>query len=90
VGDSKIPKTATGIIGLASMHQRNQNRARTLAGLSEKRRARAASRRSSTGMKKREIQITNWHTGRGYMREIADNAIDDYDSFEESMEGMNR
>jgi phage-related protein len=79
-----------GIMQLASMHARNRDRLRSVAGNSGKRRVRIESGRSSknAGPKRHEMHITNWREGKGYMKEVADDAIDDQNSFDLTVSGM--
>jgi len=79
-------RDSRSLVRLASMHARNQHRARTLAGLSGKRRAVGRARRGS-GDRRAEIRITNWHEGRGHMREIAEDVVDDDASFNDFVGG---
>jgi hypothetical protein len=67
---------------LASMHARNRDRARMIPSNFRRRKATGDARRGRTE-KRRELVITNWHQGRGYMREIADDAVDDNSSFDD-------
>jgi TP901 family phage tail tape measure protein len=73
----------SGVVELASMHARNRNRLRSVAGSAGKRRVRidAGQARRPKGDRHAKMTITNWRDGTGYMREIAEDAIDDEQSF---------
>lgn len=87
-GDPYGVSARRSLVGLASMHSRNQKRAGKLAGSSGKRRAYRSNVQSGSGDKRYEMRIENWHEGRGHMREIAEDAIEDQDSFESTVNGM--
>lgn len=72
---------ASGYVKLASMHATNQQRARTLTDSAGKRSVADARRadRKGTGRpgEKMAMEITNWRSGHGFIRGIAQDAIDD-------------
>lgn len=79
VGDPGAPSGITRYARLASMHRANQNRARMLQDPSRKLSVRDARRNDqrATHRGKAELEITNWHQGKGYMKGIAQDTIDD-------------
>lgn len=82
---------ASGYVKLASMHATNQNRARSLAGSAGKRSvadARRADRKGTAGDRKVAMEITNWRTGHGYIRGIAQDAVDDDQDYSETLGRM--
>lgn len=88
VGELKTPTGNRAVVKLASMHASNLRASRTLAGASGKRRAMRAGGQGASGDKRYEMKITNWHEGRGHMREIAQDTVDDQNSFETTVNGM--
>ena len=88
--DLRDMRGRAGIVDLASMHARNRNRFRDAANRSGRREIRIAHRddRRNDPNRRFALDITNWHEGRGHMREIAEDAIDDNQSFEMTVSGM--
>jgi hypothetical protein len=84
------PQTAAKYRALATDHAANQRRARTLLAASSERRARRAgpTRRSPSGGGEVPFRITNWKQGRGYMYDIAQDAMDDNDEYDDSLGRM--
>ncbi len=81
----------SGYAGLASMHARNLTRAQQLSGAAGKRGDRRITVKSSGAHDKRhEMKITNWHEGKGWVREIAEDVVDDDNSFDATVERMHR
>jgi TP901 family phage tail tape measure protein len=85
------PRTTDKYAALARTHQANRDRARTLLAASQTRRARvnAGTRRAAGAPRERiPMEITNWRQGRGYMYDIAQDAVDDNESYNDSLDGM--
>lgn len=88
VGDLEGARTAQEYARLVSLQADNQKRARTLAAASS-RLPRDDARRNRRGEnRRRDLVITNWREGRGYMREIADDAIYDDHDYNDSLGDM--
>lgn len=83
------PQATRQYARLASMQAANQNRARMLVGAVGNR---GAARRLVTSAQRdntrREFVITNWRTGEGYFRDVAQDVVDENADYDDHLGGM--
>lgn len=91
VADMGMTSGARDYIKLASMHANNLKRARSLSdasGTLSITHARRNDQRSAMRKARSEFEITNWQTGRGFMRGVAQEAIDDDHEYDDILGRM--
>lgn len=89
VGDPNAVRAAESYASLASMQARNQNRARTLAANSGTASGTARSSAIAAGdASEVPFRITNWRDGTGYMRDIAQDVVEDDRDYDDTLSRM--